>query len=335
MSAFTEAKLQLRSHPASWLVTGGAGFIGSHVVEELLMLGQRVRVLDNLSTGYSGNLEAVKQSVGESATERLEVLHGDVRDKAVCEQVVKGMQRIVHLAAMASVPLSMERPDECNEVNVNGTLQLMIAARVAGVKRFVYASSSAVYGDDALPTKVEHSLGRPLSPYAASKLVNEVYASCCYAAYGLESVGCRFFNVFGPRQDPKGAYAAVIPCWISQMKNGEPVYINGDGSNTRDFCFVKDVVQALLLGATTNNDEALGKAFNVGLGKATDLNELFGTLRELVQAQTQRTVPDVIYRDFRVGDIRHSCADTTRVTEALGFAPEYSLMQGLKLTVEG
>ena len=249
--------------------------------------------------------------------------------------MVAGIDNVLHLAALGSVPLSMERPLECNEINVTGMLQLMQAAHAAGIRRFVYASSSAVYGDDALPTKREDSLGRPLSPYAASKFINEVYARTYAAAFGLETVGLRFFNVFGPRQDPKGAYAAVIPCWISQMQNGEPVYINGDGGNTRDFCFVRDVVQALILASTTAHEAAFGQAFNVGLGKATDLNELFQTIRTLIQETAGRTVPDVIYRDFRAGDIRHSCADTTNVERVLGFVPEYSVMEGLRITVQG
>ena len=333
MSRYSDTQSALRSSPLTWLVTGAAGFIGSHVVEQLLSLGQNVRVLDNLWTGYAKNLDLVRQIVGPEAAARLTFLEGDIRDVSACQKAAEGADKIIHLAALASVPLSMEKPGECNEINVTGTLNMMDAARAANVSSFVYASSSAVYGDDPLPTKVENSLGRPLSPYAASKLVDEVYARCYSAAYGLKTVGFRFFNVFGPRQDPKGAYAAVIPCWISQMQNGEPVYINGDGGNTRDFCYVKDVVQALILGSTTDNPEASGQAFNVGLGKATDLNELFTTIQALVQEQIGKPVPNVIYRDFRAGDIRHSCANTDRVTGVLGFAPEYSLIQGLKLTV--
>lgn len=335
MSAYTSAQEALRSKPLHWLVTGAAGFIGSHVVEKLLSLGQRVRVLDNLSTGYTRNLDAVRGVVSDSQAQQLEFVTGDIRSMSDCQRATEGIDRIIHLAAMGSVPLSMDRPLECNEINVTGTLHMMQAALSAGVKRFVYASSSAVYGDDPLPTKQEDSLGRPLSPYAASKLINEVYARCHQAAYGLETVGFRFFNVFGPRQDPKGAYAAVIPCWISQMQHGEPVFINGDGGNTRDFCFVRDVVQALLLGSTTTNSKSFGNAFNVGLGRSTDLNELFATIRTLVQENTGRSVPDVIYRDFRAGDIRHSCADTTKVESVLGFAPEHSLMEGLRLTIAG
>ncbi len=323
----------LRSSPRSWLVTGAAGFIGSHVVEQLLSLGQRVRVLDNYFSSNPRNLELVRAIAGAQAATNLTFIQGDIRQLDQCQQATQGIDNIIHLAALGSVPLSLEKPLECNDINVTGTLNMMQAARDAGIRRFVYASSSAVYGDDELPFKVERSLGRLLSPYAASKLINEVYARTYHAVYGLETVGLRFFNVFGPRQDPKGAYAAVIPCWISQMKQGEPVYINGDGQNTRDFCFVRDVVQALLLASTTSNADAFGQAFNVGLGSATDLNQLFTTLRQLVQEQTRQVVPDVIYRDFRAGDIRHSCADTTRVQSILGFAPEYSVEAGLRLTV--
>jgi UDP-N-acetylglucosamine 4-epimerase len=334
-TSMTYARIQqtLRSEPRAWLVTGAAGFIGSHVVERLLSLGQRVRVLDSFFSSGPHNLEAVRGIVGSEAAGRLEFVEGDIRDTAVCERAASGVQQVIHLAALGSVPLSMSEPLLCHEINVTGTLNLMLVAQRAGVRRFVYASSSAVYGDDALPMKREDSLGRPLSPYAASKYMNEVYATTMRVCHGLETVGLRFFNVFGPRQDPKGAYAAVIPCWISQMENGEPVFINGDGENTRDFCFVRDVVQALLLASTTENEAAFGSAFNVGLGRATNLNELFETIRTLVVARTGKKVPDVIRRDFRAGDIRHSCADTTRVTEVLGFAPEYSLMSGLRETV--
>ena len=243
------------------------------------------------------------------------------------------MDQVIHLAALGSVPLSMDQPMLCHEINVTGTLNLMLATQAAGIRRFVYASSSAVYGDDALPFKREDSIGKPLSPYAASKFINEVYASTLLNCYQLQTVGLRFFNVFGPRQDPKGAYAAVIPCWIDAMKKGEPVFINGDGENTRDFCFVRDVVQALILASTTTQESAFGRAFNVGLGSATNLNQLFETIRTLVEELTGQKIPDVIHRDFRAGDIRHSCADTTQITEALGFAPEYSVMQGLSETV--
>jgi len=332
-SLYSQFQETLRHQARSWLVTGGAGFIGSHVVEKLLELGQTVRVLDNHFSSTPANLEAVKGLVGPEAAARLEFVAGDIRDPETCAAAVQGVQQIIHLAALGSVPLSLDEPRLCHDINATGTLNLMLAARAAGLKRFVYASSSAVYGDDPLPTKVENSLGRPLSPYAASKYINEVYAATLHAAFGFEPVGLRFFNVFGPRQDPKGAYAAVIPCWIAAMTQGESVYINGDGGNTRDFCFVKDVVQALLLASGTANADAFGRAFNVGLGRATDLKALFETLRALVQEQTGSAVAEVIHRDFRPGDIRHSCADTSRVENTLSFKPEHTVAEGLRETV--
>ena len=333
MASYSLVQDSLRSTPRRWLVTGAAGFIGSHVVEKLLTLGQQVRVVDNFFSSGPHNLAAVRDIVGAEAAARLEFVEGDIRNPAACADACAGMDQVIHLAALGSVPLSMDKPALCNEINATGTLNMMIAAHGAGIRRFVYASSSAVYGDDELPTKREDSIGRPLSPYAASKYINEVYASTMLTCFGLETVGLRFFNVFGPRQDPKGAYAAVIPCWIDAMRRGEDVFVNGDGENTRDFCFVRDVAQALILASRTDNAAAFGKAFNVGLGAATKLNQLFETIRTLVQESSGKKVPDVIYRDFRAGDIRHSCADTSRVTEVLGFAPEYSVMAGLRETV--
>lgn len=330
---YQQVQEALRQQPCRWLVTGGAGFIGSHVIEKLLRLGQTVRVLDNLFTGKRANLDAVRQIVGPDAAARVEFIEGDIRDATACARAASGMDRIIHLAALGSVPLSLEKPGDCNDINVTGTLNMMLAARDAGVSRFVYASSSAVYGDDPLPTKRENSIGRPLSPYAASKLINEIHAQTMHSCYGLETTGLRFFNVFGPRQDPAGPYAAVIPCWISQMRRGEPVFINGDGENTRDFCFVRDVVQALILAATTGTEAAFGAAFNIGLGAATNLNQLVALIRSLVEEHTGAKVPDAIHRDFRPGDIRHSCADTTLAAQVLEFAPEYTVMDGLRETI--
>ncbi len=332
-SPYFLAQQSLRQQPRFWLVTGGAGFIGSHVVEKLLSLGQRVRVLDNHFSSTPANLQTVRGNVGPEAAARLDFVAGDIRHAETCAAAVTGVDQVIHLAALGSVPLSLEKPALCHDINATGTLNLMLAARAAGLRRFAYASSSAVYGDDPLPAKREDSLGRLLSPYAASKFVNEVYAATCQAAYGLETVGLRFFNVFGPRQDPKGAYAAVIPCWIDAMARGDTVFINGDGENTRDFCFVSEVVQALLLASLTENGDAFGRAFNVGLGAATTLNELCHTLRALVAAQTGRAVEEPVYRDFRPGDIRHSRADTSLVAKTLGFQPEFSVESGLRETV--
>lgn len=319
MTAFDQLQESLRKRPFRWLVTGGAGFIGSHVVEQLLALGQRVRVLDNLSAGKTAHLLA-----------EAEWMEGDIADAAVCQRAVAGMDRIIHLAALGSVPLSLEKPELCHASNVTGALNIFMAAHSAGLKRVTYASSSAVYGDDTLPMKREDSIGRCLSPYAASKRINEIYAQTWRECFGLETVGLRFFNVFGPRQDPSGAYAAVIPQWIDAMKSGRDVFINGDGENTRDFCFVRDVVQSLLLSATTENATAFGDVFNVGLGHGTSLNELFNTLRELIGDH----VPAAIYRDFRPGDIRHSCADASKIQRVLGFASQHTVMDGLRETVK-
>ena len=328
MTAFEQLQASLKASPKKWLVTGGAGFIGSHVIEMLLDLGQSVRVLDNLSTGREANLKTVCGSRAD-----VEVLRGDIADLAVCQRAALGMDRIIHLAALGSVPLSLEQPTLCHASNVTGVLNIFIAAQAVGVKRIAYASSSAVYGDDELAQKREESIGRCLSPYAASKRIDEIYAQTWRTCFGLETVGLRFFNVFGPRQDPKGAYAAVIPQWIFAMKQGQDVFINGDGENSRDFCYVRDIVQSLLLAASTENEAAFGDVFNVGLGKATSLNELFATLREFVQADTGRKVADAIYRDFRAGDIRHSCADASKIQHVLAFSAAHSVMEGLRETV--
>ncbi|OAI56696.1 hypothetical protein AYO49_03795 [Verrucomicrobiaceae bacterium SCGC AG-212-N21] len=333
---YQELQAAIRSQPRRWLVTGGAGFIGSHVVQKLLQLEQRVTVLDDLSTGHRRNLSAASTSADDGGTMRIaHFVHGDVRDEVTCKHAMDSVDRVVHLAALGSVPLSLEKPEECHAANVTGTLNIFLAARAAGVKQCVYASSSAVYGDDARERKQEDSIGQPLSPYAASKRMDEIYAQTLRTVYGQRLVGLRFFNVFGPRQDPHGAYAAVIPQWIAAMKAGEHVFINGDGHTTRDFCFVNDVVQALLTAVMTENDAAMGEVFNVGLGQATSLNELFKTLQALLKEETGQDVPDAIHRDFRAGDIRHSCADVSKVREVLGFEPEHTVMEGLRETVRG
>jgi len=329
MTAYQEVQNALRARPLRWLVTGGAGFIGSHIVAKLLSLGQAVRVLDDLSTGKQPNLTAASAS----AAGRPELIVGDLRNPTLCQEAVHGVDRVIHLAAMGSVPQSLVQPRDCHEINVTGTLNIFLAAYAAGVKRVTYASSSAVYGDDTLPQKREESIGHCLSPYAASKRMNEIYAQTLHTCYGLEAVGLRYFNVFGPRQDPQGAYAAVIPQWIAAMKIDADVHINGDGENSRDFCFVEDVVQANLLAATSSDPEAFGSVFNVGLGSATTLNELFTMLQTLVKEQGGREVKPAIYRDFRAGDIRHSCADISKVQRVLGFAGEVPVMDGLRVTV--
>lgn len=326
MSAYSNLCAELAATPQSWLVTGGAGFIGSHVVEKLLSLGQKVRVLDNLSTGYQKNLAHLQE---------VEFIQGDIRQEADCYQAVQGVQRIIHLSAMGSVPLSMEKPAECHAINATGTLNIFLAAREAGVAQISYASSSAVYGDDSAELKIEPQIGNCLSPYAASKRMNEIHAQTLHACYGFKAVGLRFFNVFGPRQDPNGAYAAVIPQWLQAMSAGQDVYINGDGSNTRDFCFVRDIVQSLLLAATTENTATYGQVYNVGLGKASSLIELFNTMRSLLVETTGLSIPDVIHRAPRAGDILHSCADASRIQKDLGFTPQHTVMEGLREIITG
>ncbi|TLD71554.1 NAD-dependent epimerase/dehydratase family protein [Phragmitibacter flavus] len=312
----------LVSRPQQWLVTGGAGFIGSHVVEKLLDVGQRVRVFDDFSTGKEANLKS-----------DAELVSGDIRDRQQVASAMAGVERVIHLAAMGSVPLSLDKPALCHDINATGTLNVFLAAKEAGVVQVSYASSSAVYGDDSLDFKKEESIGRCLSPYAASKRMNEIDAQVLSNCYGMKVVGLRFFNVFGPRQDPNGAYAAVIPQWVDAMKAGREVFINGDGGNTRDFCFVRDVAQALLLAALIDDERAFGSVFNVGLGNATSLIELFAVLKSLVEEQTGKVVKEVIHRDFRAGDIRHSCADVARARDVLGFTPEHALREGLQETV--
>lgn len=305
-----------------WLVTGAAGFIGSHVVERLLRMRESVRIVDNMSTGKRANVFP-----------GTELIEGDISDPVICQTAMRGVKGVIHLAALGSVPKSLETPALCHSSNETGAFNIFEAAVRAGVKRVVYASSSAVYGDDARPRKKEDIIGRCLSPYAASKRINEIHAQTWQQCYGLETVGLRFFNVFGPRQDPNGAYAAVIPQWIVAMRDGRDVFINGDGKNSRDFCFVGDVAQALLLAASTKNAAAFGEVFNVGLGKSTSLNELFHILAGLVEKETGRKVPPAIYRDFRAGDIRHSCADTTKIQELLHFDPQHPVKDGLRETV--
>ncbi|WP_242393681.1 SDR family oxidoreductase [Anaeromyxobacter oryzisoli] len=331
MTRYEQVREALRAAPRRWLVTGGAGFIGSHLVETLLRLGQRVVVLDDFSTGRRENLEDVRRAVGPAAAEALTVIEGDLRDPAACAAAVDGAAVVLHEAALGSVPRSIEAPVRTHEVNVTGFVRLLDAARVAGVRRIVYASSSSVYGDAPELPKREDRVGRPLSPYAASKTCDEAYAAAFGRCYGLELVGLRYFNVFGPRQDPAGPYAAVMPRWFSALERGDQVEIYGDGETSRDFCPVANVVQANLLAATAERSEALGQVYNVACGARTTLNELF----ELIRDEVARRRPEAAaarpgYRSFRAGDVRHSLADVSRATALLGYAPTHSVREGLR-----
>ena len=312
----------------TWLVTGGAGFIGSHLVAHLLRLGQRVRVLDNFATGRRSNLEGISAAAPKGA---FELVEGDIRDLATCERACQGTDLVLHQAALGSVPRSILDPLATHAVNVTGFLHVLQGARAAGVKRVVYASSSSVYGDHPVLPKVEESIGRQLSPYAVSKYSDELYAEVFGKAYGLELVGLRYFNVFGPRQDPSGPYAAVIPLWFEALLGGQPPLVNGDGSTSRDFCFVDNVVQANLLAATTTSPEALGQAYNVAFGERTTLLQLIELMRgALLQLRPGLTFQPASHRDFRAGDIQHSLADISKASRLLGYRPTTSVRDGIR-----
>ena len=329
MSIFAERQEQLRQHPATWLVTGAAGFIGSNLVETLLRLGQRVVGLDSFATGHRHNLDEVQALVGPEAWRNWTFLEGDIRDAATCRQACAGVDYVLHQAALGSVPRSIEDPLTTNEANITGFVNMLTAARDARVRRFVYAASSSTYGDHPDLPKIEERIGNPLSPYAVTKLVNELYAAVFARTYGFRSIGLRYFNIFGQRQDPDGAYAAVIPRWFAALLKGEPVSINGDGETSRDFCFIDNCVQANLLAATAP-DEAADQVYNVAFGERTSLNELFALIRERVADRVPAARDaEPVYRDFRAGDVRHSLADISKAGRLFGYAPEYSVGAGL------
>lgn len=319
---------ELSAAPKTWVVTGVAGFIGSNLLEELIALGQRVVGVDNYSTGHRENLDdALAGPMAQDAQFRL--IEGDIRDLDTCRAACEGADYVLHHAALGSVPWSMDDPLRSNSVNVDGFVNMLVAAKDAGVKRFVYASSSAVYGDTSVYPQTEEKTGRPLSPYAASKATNETYATAFQMSYGLETVGLRYFNVFGRRQDPAGAYAAVIPRWIASLLRGERCRIFGDGETTRDFCYIANVVQANILAATAPST-ATCEAYNVACAESVSLNQLFNMMRERLAIADRRfetVVPQ--YDDFRPGDIRFSCASIAKAQRMLSFAPTHDVAQGL------
>jgi UDP-N-acetylglucosamine 4-epimerase len=312
-----------------------AGFIGSHLLESLLKLDQQVVGLDNFSTGKQKNLEQVGALVKPEQWARFRLLKGDISDPAECSQACAGVDFVLHEAAVGSVPLSMKDPLGSHRSNVTGFLNMLLAARDARVRRFVYASSSAIYGDDPGLPKIEEKTGRPLSPYAATKAIDEVYATAFALAFGVPSIGLRYFNVFGPRQDPEGAYAAVIPLWIAALLRRQPIFINGDGETSRDFCFVGNVVQANLLAATIPDSAAIDQAYNVALGQRTTLNELFQHLQSSLRKK-DASLPEQkpVYRAFRPGDVRHSLADIRKAQRLLGYAPSHGIQAGLELAMD-
>ncbi|MNK57269.1 UDP-glucose 4-epimerase [compost metagenome] len=389
--AYAQACAQLSREPRRWLVTGVAGFIGSHLLETLLKLGQEVRGLDNFMTGHRHNLEQVRASVGEQAWQRFTFIEGDIRDPQTCARAcgtpaqaasqaasagdgvgeadgetdaadggsgsgsdsgsngsLGGRGRagaggpvadaavdfVLHQAALGSVSRSLEDPLLCHAVNVSGFLNMLAAARDAGVQRFVYAASSATYGDHPALPKVEQHIGAPLSPYALSKYVNELYAQVYARCYAMQTVGLRYFNVFGPRQDPLGAYAAVIPRWIAAMLDKQAVHIHGDGATSRDFCFVHNAVQANILAATRADPAAVNQVYNVAVNARTSLTQLHATMQQMLLAARPQHVPLAPhYGEFRAGDVRHSQADIAKAGRLLGYVPTHNLAQGLRQTI--
>jgi UDP-N-acetylglucosamine 4-epimerase len=325
---------RLRQEPKKWLITGVAGFIGSNLLETLLKLDQRVVGLDNFATGHQHNLDEVQSLVTPEQWANFHFIKGDIRNLADCQQACATVDYVLHQAALGSVPRSVENPITTNETNISGFLNMLVAARDAKVKRFVYAASSSTYGDHPGLPKVEDTIGKPLSPYAVTKYVNELYAEVFARTYGFNTIGLRYFNVFGPRQDPNGAYAAVIPKWIASMIKGEPVYINGDGETSRDFCFIDNVRQINLLAATADKPEAANQVYNVAVGDRTTLNQLYEQLRlNLLPDYPHLKDAKPAYRDFRAGDVRHSLADVTKACTLLGYMPSHRIGEGIKVAM--
>ncbi len=330
--AFDNLKNSIQAEPKTWLVTGCAGFIGSNLLETLLLMNQKVVGLDNFSTGFQHNLDEVQKSVSEEQWTRFNFIEGDIRDLEACKKAVSGVDYVLHQAALGSVPRSLDDPITTNSVNISGFLNMLVAAREAGVKSFVYAASSSTYGDHPDLPKVEDKIGKPLSPYAVTKYVNELYADVFARAYGFSSVGLRYFNVFGKRQNPDGAYAAVIPKWTASMIKGEDVFINGDGETSRDFCFVENAVQANLLAAA-NMPEQGSQVFNVAVNARTSLNELFAHLASTLEKNGVKYEKQPVYRDFRNGDVRHSQADITKAHDQLGYNPTHNILEGIEVAM--
>lgn len=329
---YQEVTAGLQSEPKTWLITGCAGFIGSNLLESLLLMDQKVVGLDNFATGHQYNLDEVRKTVGPAQWANFTFYEGDIRDPDTCRKAVSGVDHVLHQAALGSVPRSLKDPITTNGVNIDGFLNMLVAARDEQVQSFVYAASSSTYGDhEALP-KVEDRIGRPLSPYAVTKYVNELYADVFARAYGFGSIGLRYFNVFGKRQDPNGAYAAVIPKWIAAMIRGEDVMVNGDGETSRDFCFIDNVVQANILAALAQPD-GVNQVYNVAYNARTSLNELFNYLAQALGNNGIVYDKQPVYGDFRAGDVRHSQADISKAKQLLGYEPMHNIVQGLEVSM--
>lgn len=326
---FEEIKCSLSSKPETWLITGVAGFIGSNLLETLLKLNQRVVGLDNFATGHQENIDEVKRTVTEEQWAAFTFINGDIRDLDVCRQVVKGVDHVLHQAALGSVPRSIKDPITTNNTNITGFINMLVSSKDANVKSFTYAASSSTYGDHPALPKVEENIGNPLSPYAVTKYVNELYAQVFARTYGFKTIGLRYFNVFGKRQDPNGAYAAVIPKWTSAMINGESLFINGDGETSRDFCFIENVVQMNILAALSD-EAAKDQVYNVAVGDRTTLNQLFSALKIALSENGISYSKEPEYKDFRAGDVRHSQADITKAKTKLGYEPTFRISEGIR-----
>ena len=332
MNKYEKVKNELLSNPKIWLITGVAGFIGSNLLEKLLLLNQDVVGLDNFSTGYQRNLNEVKNEVSDKQWSRFRFIEGDIRELKTCKQALIGVDYVLHQAALGSVPRSINDPISTNSVNINGFLNMLVAARDEDVKSFTYASSSSVYGDHPALPKLEENIGDPLSPYATTKYVNELYATVFARTYGFNLIGLRYFNVFGKRQDPYGAYAAVIPKWTAAMINREDVFINGDGKTSRDFCYVDNAVQMNLL-ASTSDEHAKNQVYNVAVGDKTSLNKLYSTIQQSLNNLGIDHNTKAVYREFRAGDVRHSQANVDKAIEKLGYTPLFRIEEGINISM--
>lgn len=328
MNAYDKLCALLPLQPKTWLITGVAGFIGSNLLETLLKLDQTVVGVDNFATGHQHNLDEVQGLVAPGQWARFHFIEGDIRNLEDCRRACEGVDYVLHQAALGSVPRSINDPITTDGTNIGGFLNMLVAARDAGVGSFTYAASSSTYGDHPALPKVEENIGKPLSPYAVTKYVNELYAEVFARTYGFKCIGLRYFNVFGPRQDPNGAYAAVIPKWAAAMIKGDEVFINGDGETSRDFCFIENAVQANLLAATAD-DEAKNEVYNVAVGDRMTLNDLFRALQSALAENGKPYGTQPVYRDFRAGDVRHSQADVSKAASKLGYAPEFSIHNGI------
>ena len=328
MTRYEELQSELKSSPKTWLVTGVAGFIGSNLLEHLLKMNQTVVGLDNFATGYQRNLAEVKDLVSDEQWQRFSFIEGDIRNLKDCQQACEGVDYVLHQAALGSVPRSINDPITTDGTNIGGFLNMLVAARDAGVASFTYAASSSTYGDHPALPKVEENIGKPLSPYAVTKYVNELYADVFAKTYGFNTIGLRYFNVFGKRQDPNGAYAAVVPKWAAGMIQDDDIFINGDGETSRDFCFIENAVQANLLAATAGQS-AKNEVYNVAVGDRTTLNDLFNALQSALAENGKPYAKPPVYREFRAGDVRHSQADVSKAQSNLGYEPEYRIKAGI------